>query len=269
MRTRHTAQGRTISGPRWKKDILLLAISVLLDLEFSHSVWKSKSTPSLKFSLYLLGQNPEYHSVFAVRTIEVEGTELLEPYGGMPGLTAYVDSAYREMIGKMAIRHLLDGYNRRLNDLRDNVTSRIRSPSRLRPSRTLQELVSNVAYDVDIPAVATDLISFTEEPSRFFRTISSFEPCYEWESRSSLEEVFRPIVYRQSTRLNQSTRSLREHLTQFGSLFAATENVRTQNLILGLTVILTVLAVLTFSDLDSELVGRLQDIWRHVRSWQG
>ena len=243
----------------------------ILDLEFSLSVWRSKDTPSLKLSLDLLGQNLEYHSIFVVRDTEITDTKLLEAYDGLSGLATYVDNAYRDMIGKVAIRALLDGYSRRLNALRDTVTLRIRHPSRLRPSHTLQVLVDNVAYDIDIPAVATDLTSSTQESSRFFRGLSSFEPCYGWESRSSLEEVFRPAVNRHAARINQTTQSLRGHLTQFGSLFAATENVRTQNLILGFTIILTVLAVLTFfqSDLDSELAGWLQDIWRHLRSWRG
>ena len=87
----------------------------VLDLEFSPSVWRSKDTPSLRFSLALLGQNPEYHSVFVVRDTEIEGTKLLEAYGGLPGLATHVDVTYREMIGKMAVRPLLDGYSRSLN----------------------------------------------------------------------------------------------------------------------------------------------------------
>ena len=243
----------------------------VLDLEFSPSVCRSKDTPSLKFALNRLRQDPEYHSVFVVRDTEIEGTELLEAYGGLPGLATYVDGTYREMIGKVAIRPLLDGYSRRLNELRDAVTATIRRPSRRRPSHTLQVLVDNVAYDVDIATVATDLIASTEESSWFFRDLSRFEPCHEWESRSSLAEIFRPAVNRHATRLKQTTQSLRDHLTQFGSMIAATEDVRTQNRILWLTVIVAALTVVTFfsSDADSALMGWLQDVWRHLRSWRG
>ena len=171
------------------------------------------------------------------------------------------------MIGKVALRHLLDGYSRRLNELRDAVTARIRRPSRRRPSRTLQVLVDNVAYDVDIAAVTTDLIASTEEPSWFFRDLSRFEPYYEWISRDSLAEVFRPAVNGHAKRLKQTAQSLRDHLTQFGSLTAATEDVRTQNRILWLTVIVAVLAVVTFfsGDADSALLDWLHDIWRQLK----
>ena len=243
----------------------------VLDLEFSPSVWRSKDTPSLKFSLELMGQNPEYHSVFVVRGTDIENAKQLEAFSGLPGLATYVDVTYQEMIGKVAIRPLLDGYSRRLNELRDTVAAKIRRPSLRRPSHTLQVLVDNVAYDVDTAAVTTDLIASTEESSRFFQDLSRFEPCYEWVSRDSLAEVFRPAVTRHATGLKQTDRSLRDHLTQFGSLIAATEDVRTQNRILWLTVVVTVLtflvaivALATFlaTDLGAVLVDWLQDTWR-------
>ena len=232
----------------------------VLDLEFSHSVWRNRDAPCLKFSLNLL-QNPEYHSSFVVKDNEIERTKLLEAYGGLPGLGAYVDGTYREMIGKVAIRALLDGYSKHLNESRDAVTARIRRPSRLRPSRTLQVLASNVAADVDIPAVATELIASTEDHSKFYRDLSRFEPLYEWVSWDSLEEVFRSTVNRHANILKQSTQSLRDHLTQFGTLLAATENIRTQNSILWLTLLVAALTLVTIlsSDAHSELVRWLQD----------
>ena len=241
-----------------------------LDLESSPSVWRSKDTPGLKFSLHLSGQNPEYHSVFVARDSEIEGTQLLEPYGGLPGLVTHVDLTHREMIGKLAILPLLDGYSKRLNELRDTFTARIRRPSRRRPSRSLQVLVDNVAYDVDIATVVTDLIASSQEPSNFYRNLARFEPCYDWEPWGSFAEFFSHAVNRHSTGLNQAAQSLRDLLTQFGSLIAATENVRTQNRILWLTVILAALGAVTFfsSGADSTLVGWLQDIYRHLWSWR-
>ena len=243
----------------------------VLDLEFSPAVWRSKDIPSLKFSLELLGQNSEYYSIFAVRDIEIDDPKLLEAYGGLPGVAVFVDVTYREMIGKMAIRPLLDGYTRRLNELRDDVTARIRHPSRRRPAHALQVLVDNVAYDVDIITVATDLVASSEERSRFYRDLTRFEPCYKWASVGSLAEVVRPEVNRHATMLKQGAKSLRDHLTQFGSLIAATEDVRTQNRILWLTMLVATLTIVALfsSDAGSALVSWLQDFWRHLGSWIG
>ena len=238
----------------------------ILDLVFSPSVWRNKEAPSLKFSWDLSARNPEYHSVFAVRDTDIEGTELLERYGGLEGLPSYVDLAYYEMIGKLAIVPLLEGYSRRLNKLRDSVTEGIRQPSRRSPIHTLEELLGNVAYDVDIAAVTTDLISTTKEPSWLDRSLKTFERCNNWAPQIPLSEVFRSAINRHAMGLKQTDKSLRDHLTQFGSLIAATENVRTQKRILWLTLFVAVLALATFfgTDADSELLGWFQDIWSRL-----
>ena len=237
-----------------------------LDLQFSPSVWRSKDTLNLKLSFGPLRQNLEYHSVFAIRDTDIDDKQLLQPYGGLPGLDTYIDHTYQQVIGKLAIQPLLDGYSRRLNKLRDTVTTGIRRSSRRRPFHTLQALVDNAAYDVDIAAVTTDLITFTKEPSRFSHKLARFEPCHDWLPQDSLAASFRSAVNRHAMTLNQTDRSLRDHLTQFGSLIAATENIRTQNRILLLTVIVAAVALVTVlaTDLGSALVGWLQDIWRRL-----
>ena len=245
----------------------------VLDLKISPVVWRSKDIPGLKFSFGLLGHRLEYHSVLAVRETDMDNSDFLHSYGGLPGLAAFVDRTYQKMIGLVALQPLLDGYSRCLNNLRDNVTTEIRRKGRRRPVDTLQKLVNNVAYDVDIAAITTDLISSTGEPTRFWRDLAGFEPCYDWQSQVSLSESFRLAVNNHATRLKQTDQSLRDHLTQFGSLLAATEDVRSQNqmlwhtrLVAALTVFVTAMTLLTFlaTDLGSGMVSWLQDAWRHM-----
>ena len=245
----------------------------VLGLRFSPSVWRSADTPSLKLSFGAREQDLEYHSVFAIRDTDISHERLLEPYGGLPGLDTYVDSTFQEVIGKLAIEPLLDGYSRSLNRLRDTVTTEIRRSSRQSPSDTLRALVDNVAYDVDIAAVTADLVASAEESPGSFHDLARFEPCHEWQSQHSLADSFRSAVKRHATRLRQTDRSLRDHLTQFGSLIAATEDIRTQNRIFGLTVVVAVLtfwvaimALATFleTQLGSALIGWLQDTWRRI-----
>ena len=238
----------------------------ILGLEFSPSVWKEKQAPSLKFSWGLGSRDPEYHSVFAVKDTDIEEKKQLEAYGGLSGLPDYIDSAYNKMIVKLALIPLLEGYSRRLNKLRDSVTEGIRRPSRRSPIHTLEELLGNVAYDVDIAAVTTDLISTTKEPSWLDRPLKTFERCNNWAPQIPLSEIFRSAINRHAMGLKQTDKSLRDHLTQFGSLIAATENVRTQKRILWLTLFVAVLALATFfgTDADSELLGWFQDIWSRL-----
>ena len=236
---------------------------MILDLASSTSVWRDKEVPSLKFSWGLQGRSPEFHSVFVARDAEIEGTKKLEAYGGVTGLPGYIDIAFNQMIGKLDLAHLLEGYSRRLNKLRDSVTERIRRPSRRSPIHTLEELLGNVAYDVDIAAVTTDLISTTREPSWLDRSLKTFERCNNWAPQIPLSEIFRSAINRHAMGLKQTDKSLRDHLTQFGSLIAATEDVRMQKRILWLTVVVAAVAIATLltADVDSPLLRLIQNIW--------
>ena len=231
----------------------------VLDLTFSSSAWRSTDSVSLKFSFGRLGHKRKYDSTFVVKDTDIESAGLPEP-------VAYVDSEYHGMIAKLAVEPLLDGYSKGLNELRDSVTTGIRQRSRRRPFQTLQSLVDNPAYDVDIAAVTADLQSYTGEPYRFWKDLAVFVPDYKWGNQSPLDERFGFAVNRHAARLNQTDLSLRDHLTQYGSLIAATENIRTQNRIIWLTIFVAAVAVATFlgTDLASASADLLLNIWRSL-----
>ena len=238
----------------------------ILDLMISTSVWRSTKTPGLKFSFGYSGHRPESELTFAVRETDVGSAELLDPYGGLPGLVTYVDGNYQEMIAKLAVEPLLDGYSKGLNELRDSVTTGIRQRSRRRPFLTLQSLVDNIAYDVDIAAVTTDLMVYTETPYKFWRELTNVEPGYDWGNKDSLAERFGFAVNNHAKRLKQTDLSLRDHLTQYGSLIAAIENIKTQKQIIYLTFFVAAVAVATFlaTDLASASANWLINGWRSL-----
>ena len=238
----------------------------ILDLMISISAWRSTETPGLKFSFGHSGLRPESELTFAVRETDIDSTELLDRYGGLPGLVTYVDDKHQEMIAKLAVEPLLNGYSKGLNELRDSVTTGIRQRTRRRPFQTLQSLVDNPAYDVDIAAVTADLKSYTGEPSRFWRDLSVFAPDYKRGNQNPLDETFGFAVNRHAERLNQTDLSLRDHLTQYGSLIAATENIRIQKQIICLTFFVGAVAVATFlgTDLASASANWLLNAWRSL-----
>ena len=231
----------------------------VLDLKFSPSVWRSTDLSGLKFSFGRLGHELAYNSTFVVRDTDIGRAGLSEP-------VAHVDSDYHGMVAKLAVEPLLEGYSKGLNELRDSVTTGIRERSRRRPFQTLQSIVDNPAYDVDIAAVTTDLKSHTGEPYWFWKDLAAFSPNYTWGNQNPLDETFGFAVNRHATRVNQTDLSLRDHLTQYGSLIAATENIRTQKQIICLTFFVGAVAVATFlaTDLASESSDLLLNIWRRL-----
>ena len=242
----------------------------VLDLQSAPSVWSSTYTPNLKWSFRPSERDLRCHSVLAIRDTDIDGEQPLKTYGGLPGLHTYVDAVYQEVIAKLAIEHLLDGYNRSLNRLRDTVTTGIRRLSRRRPIHTLESLVDKVPYEVDIAAVTTDLIASAEESPWFFRALAGFELSGNRQSQDSLATHFCSAVKRHATRLKETDRSLRDHLTQIGSLVAATVDIRTQReirrltvIVTGLTFLVAILALGTFlaTDPGSALTDWLRDFW--------
>lgn len=239
---------------------------MVLDLATSTSVWRVKEFPSIKFSWELEGHSPEYHSVFVTRDAETEGTKKLEAYGGVTGLPGYIDLVFNTMISKLALAPLLQGYNRHINNLRDAITERIQQSSRHNPIKSLEEILSNFAYEFDIASITSDLIHTTSKPSRFDHDLTALEPYSQWKHQDTFSESFRVAINRHALMLKQTSESLREHMTQFGSIIAAKEDVRTQKRILCLTLVLAAVGIATLltADADSALVKLIQNVWTRL-----
>ena len=238
----------------------------ILDLMSSTSVWRSTDTPGLKMSLGNFGIDSGYDVTFVAREDEIDNEQSLELYGGMPELPNYVDSEYSSAIALMAIEPLLDGYSKGLNEFRDSVEISIRRRSRHRPFLTLEKIVENSAYDVDVAAVSADILSHAEETYRFWQELTKFKPSYDWGNQDPLAKPFGFAVNNHAMRLRQADQALRDHLTQYGSLIAAMENVKTQRQVFCLTIFVAAVAVATFlaTDLASASLAELLKIWRSV-----
>ena len=237
----------------------------ILELEFTSSGWASTDVEGLKLALGLRGKDLENHSVFALRMSDSSTGELFRHYSSV---SSYVDLTYQQAIGTLAIRALLEGYSRRLNRLRDRVTNGIRKASRRRPYQTLESLLGDVAYDVDIAAITSELISSTNQPFRLSWHIGKFKPLGGRTPERSLATSFCSTVNELASRVKQTDSSLRDHLTQFGSLLASTENIRAQRRIFWLSFFVAAVAVATFlaADVGSGLMDWVQKIWGHVVS---
>lgn len=220
----------------------------LLGLDFSTELWRSINKPSLKFAPQIsggvLGSNRQHHSILVAREQDFEEDEI-KKIDSLDRTTDSTDERISLLVSRWAILSLLEGYVRSLNNLRDSVTTRFGGYSRQNSLRALQALIYDISYKVDISAVTADLVSSTREPSRFCRGMEGFEACYEWMHQHNFDENICFAVGERATWIHQMDRSLRDHLTQYGSLLAATENIRTQNWILFLTILATILAVIS------------------------
>ena len=225
----------------------------ILGLDFSISTWTNPAKPQLKFALDLMRQNSEHHSVFTLKVPDPSDHTVFHPYGS---IDSFVDVTYQNTIGILATRTLVEGYSRRLNRLRDKITEEISRTSHHKAQRTLQGILSDMAYDIDISAITSELIEHSREPSLLYRDIEPLKPSHSWQGDETLAKDFLTWINDEASRLQHTDRALRDHLTQFGSLLGATENIRTQKNIFRLTIVvgLIALATLGFSIFGSALM---------------
>ena len=220
----------------------------ILGLDFSSSVWRSTDNPGLKFASHLrgrsLGDDRQHHSVLAARENDIDG-DYLENWGGLENICSYVNERVIFLIGRWAILALLDGYNRILNSARDSFTINFEKQPTRRTIPALRKTLRNAPHSVDISAITADLISSIQRPSMLFYGMEDFEPCHDQMNQNSFSKSTCLVIGKRAVQLQKMDQSLRDLLNQYGSLMAATESIRMQELVIKMTWGIIFLAVVS------------------------
>ena len=216
----------------------------ILGLLRDFDVWKSSETPGLKFRMPRHEKrNPPYHSFLAINEA-VHISAMPDMYGSTErgARIANVDEFMPNLLSLWAIEPMLEGYTQYLHKVRDSATSDPKA--RQAPAKILESIGGNVEYSIDIAAVTSELALQFQEGLPLVFSIETFEPCVDkfYGPKTTLKNRLELIVGKQATWLQGVDKSLRDHLTQYGSLVGAAENVRTQAKITFLTRALLVLA---------------------------
>ena len=230
----------------------------VLAMDFSFNTWRSEDIPGLKFTIpQESGRGSPYHSILAIKKSNSDKSVQIREN---------IDIQIQHLLSRWGILTLLEAYSQHLNAIRDSAL--FRSKSRPNPVNILEKFGHYVSYSVDIAAVTAELISFTKHPL-FSSEIESFKLCDERcsESNHTLTKGLSAAIEKRASWLQKTDQSLRDHLTQYGSLLGAEENVRLQKKIqifTGIILILTlVMLVLTLVLSWTEL----QKLWSVVWQW--
>ncbi len=216
----------------------------LLDMGHNYNVWQSKRIPALKFrpQSAMRGMPPN-HSVVAIRekaSIDRSNSD----YGGqeMQDILAYVDTTFPSLLSVWGILPLLERYTQHVREVRDSAM--LRPTARRNTIDVLETLQCHISNGVDIAAVASELVVGSESRIPFPHFDESF---VYWNNRQGEEQILRKelndAIGMRSNWLQQTERSIRDHLTQFGTVLGAAENVRVQSRIKYLTWVLVILTV--------------------------
>jgi hypothetical protein len=219
----------------------------LLDLDIDIDAWMSADDPGLHFSLRVGHDHEnEFHTIAAIAEGNLSEVKL-HSYGGLdrPSVAYYFNEEMQALLSRWALLALLAGYERHLNAVRDSET--LLSPGRHAPLTLLHQLRTFISQSADIRAVASELGEFAQRPGSFFNEVRSFKPCnIDWYKNAeiTLGHVLRERIKSSSAWLERSDRSVRDLLTQYGTILSAQENLRIQRQVGRLTILMTILTVI-------------------------
>ena len=216
----------------------------ILGMSQDFDVWKSLSVPGLKLKVpSSVERRLPYHSILAVNEARHKSA-LPEDFQSSSLETRmwHVDQFMSKLLTLWSILPMLEGYTRYLNEARDSM---VKHQTHHGPAKVLDRLIGNVAYGVDIAAVTSELKMYAEEGFPLMHDVERFEPCDNrfYNSETDLKKQLEFIISKQVGWLQRTDASVRDHLTQYGTLLGATEDVRVQGIIKRLTWVLVGLTI--------------------------
>ena len=232
-------------GPPNKSEKRPLGYRWLLGIDHSFGIWEYKGDIDLRLSFPSGGEgNPQYHAILAMK----EST--LEDYlARVPGIKSVQGFLYRlnlvvpNYLSVWAILPMLEGFTRHIREIRDSTAQ---TPTRRRGSvKTLDILGNHLSYSIDIAAVAAELAPGLDA-TRQLQGSDGFMPHGEdSEQGESLGRSLSQTIGDHAKWLLRTDESLRDQLTQYGSLLGALESVRVQKKVGFLTWVLVVFTLAT------------------------
>jgi len=239
----------------------------ILDMDDDWSTWTCADMSGLKFTWPTTrGEDSRYHAVLAVREGDLAGNALKSwNVSDRSGQINYLDHLITGLLSRWAILPMLTGYGRHLNAIRNSAT--LRSDPGHDPVEILRNLVDHVSYNVDVAAVTAELIPYANEPSLFDHEVETFRPSNAkryGEADYTLAKGLRIQIGERAVWLQKTDQSLRDHLTQYGTLLGATESIRVQRTLRRLTIVVIILTLLMLwaAMANSELGLRLDQYFK-------
>ena len=244
----------------------------ILGLGRDIDAWKYKGAPNLRLRLPRgWEQEPRHHAVLAMRESLSEQCKANEASKQSVRDKLYeLDQIVPNWLTVWAILPLLEGYTRQIREIRDSAM--LRPKGRQNSLKVLEALEKHVSFSMDIAAVVSEFTPESTTPIFLFRLEGQFKPCHERLDRElSLAASFNRVIRHHANWLKRTDRSLRDQLTQYGSILGAAENVRLQRKIglltwvlvaFGLVTLLMTVLTVTQSEWFSDTLSFLSDLLR-------
>jgi hypothetical protein len=190
----------------------------------------------------------EFHLLLAAKDADIPNEATLGyGVGKRDRYVNYLQTRVNSLLARWAVSAMVVGYERVVNGSRDAIPRDSASISQT--LRSLDFLRKIINGSVDLVAVCSDLVDFTQHPSLFTRDIGQFRPANPtWVSGdTTLGASLRRRIAERATRLSQTDDRIRQLLAQYGTVQSTIVNLRLQRHIKVLTWLMLLLALATLA----------------------
>jgi hypothetical protein len=221
----------------------------LLGIDHDIDAWVSDDLPSFRLGIPTFAeQGEEFHLVLAAKDADIPNEATLGyGVGKRDRYVNYLQTRVNALLARWAVSAMVEGYERVVNGSRDAIPRDSTSISQT--LRSLDFLRKIINGSVDLVAVCSDLVDFTQHPSLFTSDIGHFRPANPtWVSgETTLGESLRRRIAERATRLSQTDDRIRQLLAQYGTLQSTIVNLRLQRHIKVLTWLMLLLTLATLA----------------------
>ena len=213
----------------------------LTDLWTLLGSWSSTKIPGLRFQG---GTRSGRHAVLAAKKSELAAV-MGDSYGeGRSARVNFMSLFVGDLLLMWSLGALLDGYITRISEFRSSEFPSLKQNKKAVDA--LERLENLVQHGADVAGVATEIIDRLEHRSRLCLGMPEFVLTDgDVDTDDTLEQQFRHTVQDHAQWLERLESDTRAHASQLGNLLSARENVRMQQRIGRLTVLIAIMTGVT------------------------
>ena len=215
-----------------------------LGLLGSFSAWESTKYPGLRLNPSGRSKVLKHHAILSIKESNWIERDSNGDEQSRESRMYWLNMAMSGILSLRAILSLLQGYAGHFKELRTSAL--LGYPGDGQVEDALRGISENLSFSVDISAVTSELMSYVDRKFPLGFDIETFTPCEEWpgnEPKTSLGGNIHYQIGESARWLQAMESSLRDQMTQFGSLLGMLEDIRLQKRIKYFTYVLTFLTV--------------------------
>lgn len=238
-----------------------------LDVSTDIDVWQSTSLPGLHFSWPLRSDSKnKYHAILAAQRATLEQPSIYGQTATPEDCFAQIANDHAQhMLQLWGMLALLTGYQTTISRTRD---SNLLGSSRRLPSLSiLRSLTTLSSASRDVMPIASELCSEADTPlPSWSRFAEGFQPVNaRFNGTLELTQCLVARIRERATQIGQSDRTVRELISQRSAIISAYENVRIQEHIRWLTIVIFVLTAVAVL-IAAENSRTLTSLWTSVKA---